>query len=82
MVYNKGLPYKAVCFFALPDLLGSAISTDKTFSDSSSSTCHALKNFRVIFFLFYYYDNYETQELTKVFTCSVQINAALIAPFT
>ena len=36
----------------------------------------------VSFFLFYYYDNYETQELTKVFTCSVQINAALIAPFT
>ena len=31
---------------------------------------------------FFYYYNYETQELTKMFTCSVQINAALIVPFT
>ena len=31
---------------------------------------------------FFYFYSYETQELTKVFTCSVQINAALIAPFT
>ena len=29
-----------------------------------------------------FFYNYETQELTKVFTCSVQINAALISPFT
>ena len=31
---------------------------------------------------FFYYYNYETQELTKLLTCSVQINAALIVPFT
>ena len=29
-----------------------------------------------------FFCNYETQELTKVFTCSVQINAVLIVPFT
>ena len=29
-----------------------------------------------------FFYNYETQELTKVFTCSVKINAALISPFT
>ena len=29
-----------------------------------------------------FFYNYETQKLTKVFTCSVQINAALIVPFT
>ena len=40
------------------------------------------EEFQGISLFFYCYDNYETQELTKVFTCSVQINAALIAPFT
>ena len=29
-----------------------------------------------------FFYNYETQELTKVFTRSVQINAVLISPFT
>ena len=29
-----------------------------------------------------FFYNYETQKLTKVFTCSVQIIAALIVPFT
>ena len=29
-----------------------------------------------------FFYNYETQKLTRVFTCSVQINAALIVPFT
>ena len=39
-------------------------------------------NFQGISFFYYYYYSYEIQELTKVFTYSVQINAALIAPFT
>ena len=47
-------------------------------------TCYLMQlscseEFQGISFFFY---NYETQELTKVFTRSVQINAVLIVPFT
>ena len=50
----------------------------KPTSLTNPSKCHVLKNFRVYIFCYNYI--YETQKLTKVFTCSDQTNAALIIP--